>query len=133
MPGLKKEKQDGRQDDAERRCEDCRGLRGQWMFEGVSEQLETEERKSAAKKLAKLPKARASPPRMTRGLTAWCAATRTRVSARMGQPLREPSRTETGSSTRRNSRYVRLGGAYFFFRGAPQTQRGLGPSISLSD
>ena len=34
---------------------------------------------------------------------------------------------------RRNSRYVKFGGAYFFFMGAPQTQRGLLPSVSLPD
>jgi len=37
----------------------------------------------------------------------------------------------TGSSTRRNSRYVRCGGTYFFFIGAPQTQLGFEPSILL--
>jgi hypothetical protein len=44
VAGLEKEiKQDGRQGDAERRYEDCRSLRGERMFEGVSKKIETEE------------------------------------------------------------------------------------------
>jgi hypothetical protein len=43
VPGFKKEiKQDGRPGDIERRCEDRRSLRGQWMFKSVSEKVGTQ-------------------------------------------------------------------------------------------
>jgi|HubBroStandDraft_2_1064218.scaffolds.fasta_scaffold124325_1 hypothetical protein len=50
MPGFTKEiEQDDRQGDAEGRGEDCHGLRGQWMFESVSEQVKTAEQEQHRK------------------------------------------------------------------------------------
>src|SRR5580658_3286918 len=44
-----------------------------------------------------------------------------------------PLRNSSAASRRRNSRYVRFGGAYFFLLGAPQTPQGLQPWSWLFD